>query len=84
MKKVKTMVYMDRDCKNRALELKNITHKSLSVLVEEGLEAVILKYSMKPGTMKEAINNSYGAIPNIKNMRAEFNKDSLNRVKRLK
>ncbi|OGF50383.1 MAG: hypothetical protein A2231_02495 [Candidatus Firestonebacteria bacterium RIFOXYA2_FULL_40_8] len=84
MKKIKTMVYLDRDCKKKALELKNITHKSLSFLVEEGLEAVILKYSLKPKTMKEAIKTSYGSIPSIKNMRDELNKDFEKRAERIR
>ncbi len=84
MKKIKTMVYLDRDCKKKALELKNITHKSLSFLVEEGLEAVILKYEMKPKTLKEAVKMSYGAIPGIKNLRETLNKDFETRAKRTK
>lgn len=84
MKKIKTMVYIDADNKKKVLELKNIIHKSLSSLVDEGLESVILKYSMKPMTLKESISSTYGSSTTIKNMRDESNKDFKKRAERIR
>jgi|GEM_PF-6990636 len=75
MKKIKTMVYIDADHKKRALALKDITHKSLSSLVDEGLKAVFIKYTNTPKTLKESVASTYGASNTIEYTRNEFNKD---------
>ncbi len=82
MKKIKTMVYINADYKKRALALRSIAHKSMSSLVDEGLEAVFMKYTNTPKTIKEAVASTYGASNTIEFTRDEFNKDFEKREKK--
>ena len=84
--KVKTLINIEREKKREVEELKKITGKSISRLVEEGIDCVIAKYTNKPKTFEEALDRTFGIAKNIKieNIREKLNKELEERVNKIK
>ncbi|MFH1823655.1 MAG: hypothetical protein ABH873_00295 [Candidatus Firestonebacteria bacterium] len=82
--KAQMLVYVDIKKKHEVEEIKKETGKSITELVEEGIESVIERYKNKPKTFEEALNRiaGLGKKYEIKNTRDELNKSFKRRLQR--
>lgn len=83
--KVKTLVCIERIKKREVEELKKMTGKSVSKLIEEGIDCVIAKYKIKPKTLDEALDRTYGIGKELKivNVREKLNNEYKGKVRKI-
>ena len=83
--KIKMLNYIDESKRNAIKNIARDKGKTMSSLVEEGMDAVINKYSGAPRTLREALDRTYGLCEGkkIRNIRDEMNKNLLKRSRAL-
>lgn len=82
--KIKMLTYINEEKKRKAEEIKYMTGKSISELVEEGIDCIIVKYTKFPKTFDEALHRIAGIEKKnykIENIRERINKNFMNRSK---
>lgn len=84
------MSYIEKERKESAWDIRHKTGRSISDLIEEGLDYIIAKYNKTPKTIEEALTRLSGfgkkndiKIKEMKNVRERLNRDLRERIKRV-